>query len=203
MALVGSTFLVAYLVEKSLSIDNLVVMMMIFRSVSPQPLPSPDTMCSSFKIRPSAQPRVLKWGIFGAIVMRVLLILAGVTLLQQFNFVLWLFGAVLLYAAYKMFTESDQSPQEEGTYLDSKLIQLLKCVVAYDDSYKGNEFLHSNHQGKRAATPMLAALLVIEASDLVFAIDSIPCVLGITDDLFIAYTSNLLAILGLRYSGCW
>lgn len=130
--------------------------------------------------------------------MRVLLIFAGVSLLKKFNCVLWLFGAILLYAAYKMFTESDQSPQEDGSYLDSKLIQFLRLFLPYDDAYRGTEFLYRNARGELSATPMLAALLVIEASDLIFAIDSIPCVLGVTDDLFIAYSSNLLAILGLR-----
>ena len=179
----ASSFLVAYLVEKSLSVDNLVVMLMIFRS---------------FKIRPSSQPRVLKWGILGAVGFRIALIMAGLALLRWFRRVLILFGLLLLWAAYKMFTESDTSPTEDGDYTDSMLIRALKLLIPYDEGYRGPEFLHRNQRNQLCATPMLAALLVVEASDLVFAIDSVPCVLGITDDVFIAYSSNMLAILGLR-----
>eukprot|EP00656_Telonema_subtile_P006039 TRINITY_DN12774_c0_g1_i1.p1 TRINITY_DN12774_c0_g1~~TRINITY_DN12774_c0_g1_i1.p1 ORF type:complete len:340 (-),score=92.47 TRINITY_DN12774_c0_g1_i1:478-1497(-) len=180
----ASSFFVAYLVEKSLSIDNLIVMLMIFRS---------------FKIRASSQSRVLKWGILGAIVLRVILIWAGLALLQRFRHVLIVFGALLLWGAHKMLRESEeQDSGEEGDCMSGRLVQVLKAVLRYDDSYRGTDFLHRDAHGQLCATPMLAALLVIELSDLVFAVDSVPCVLGITDDLFIAYSSNLLAVLGLR-----
>merc|ERR1712166_148029 len=178
----AGTFLVAYLVEKSLSVDNLVVMMMIFRA---------------FKIPARAQPRVLTWGIIGAMIFRTVFIFAGIALLERFESVLRLFGVLLLYAAYKMAAETDEQADEPGDLSESKLLWMFKKLVNYDPSYQGNEFW-TRKDGKLFATPVLAALVVIEASDVVFAIDSIPCTLGITSDPFLALSSNMLAILGLR-----
>jgi len=176
------TFLVGYLVEKTLSVDNLLVMMLIFKS---------------FRIIPENQPRILKWGIMGAIVMRAVFIVAGVRLIESFEWMVPLFGVTLLVAAFKMIRENKDEGAEED-FSDSFLVRGLKAVCSYDEHYQGGDFFSRNIGSAISATPLLAALLIIEFSDVVFAIDSIPCILGITQDLFLVYSSNMLAILGLR-----
>jgi len=179
----GSTFLVGYLVEKSLSVDNLLVIMLIFKS---------------FRIRPTRQPRVLKWGIIGAIVMRAGFIFAGIELLERFEWLIYLFGALLLYAAVGML-RGEEEEDDEMEQRDSTIITILKRFVPYTTDNSTVEFFIRTHQTKAlVATPMFAALLVIEASDVIFAIDSIPCILGLTQDRFLVYSSNMLAVLGLR-----
>jgi tellurite resistance protein TerC len=173
-------FLTAYLIEESLSIDNLFVFIMIF---------------SFFKIETKFQHRILFWGIIGAIVMRALFIFAGVAILNKFAWVMYIFGAFLIYTGLNMFFEKD----DEKDFDPNKniLIRLFRKIMPVTDDMpvphffvRKNNILH--------ATPFFIALLVIEASDLIFAVDSIPAVLSVSKDTFIAYTSNIFAILGLR-----
>jgi len=172
-------FLTAYLVEESLSVDNLFVFIMIF---------------SYFKIPPERQGRVLKWGILGAVVFRLIFILLGVAMIRRFHWVLYVFGAILILTAVKMLFH------KEGAELDpSKNLALraLRAFMRVDATHQGEEFF-VGHKGSLHATTMFATLLVVESSDIAFAVDSIPAVFGITQDVFIIYTSNIFAILGLR-----
>lgn len=182
----GLTFLVGYLVEKSLSVDNLLVMLLIFKS---------------FGIKPGRQPRVLKWGIIGAIVMRAVFIFAGIEILERFEWAIYLFGLVLLYAAYKTLKGDDDDEDEAAG--SGIVLRLLQMIVPFDPADNSTDFLvcrraYEGHAGRWVATPMFAALLVVEFCDVIFAVDSIPCILGLTKDRFLVYTSNMLAILGLR-----
>ena len=181
------TFLTGYLVEKSLSIDNLLVILLIFKH---------------FRIRPGRQPRVLKLGILGAIFFRALFIYAGSQLLKTFEWAVYIFGVILLYAAYKTMYEDDEN---EDTHDDtvkpsnSIIVRVIMTFVPYTTNPNTMSFFLRSHHSKRlVATPMLAALLVIESTDILFAIDSIPCILGLTNDRYIVYSSNMFAILGLR-----
>jgi len=174
--------MVGYLVEKTLSVDNLLVMLLIFKS---------------FKIREAYQSRVLKWGIMGAIVMRAIFIMAGVKLIESFEWIIPLFGVTLIVAAYKTLKDQKESDDEED-YSQNFLIRGLRSIISYDEYYEGSDFFSRNIGSTLSATPMLAALIIVEFSDVVFAVDSIPCILGITNNLFIVYSSNMLAILGLR-----
>mmetsp|Transcript_64451 Transcript_64451/g.171922 ORF Transcript_64451/g.171922 Transcript_64451/m.171922 type:complete len:338 (-) Transcript_64451:131-1144(-) len=183
---VGFTFLTGYLIEKSLSVDNLVVIALIFRS---------------FRIRPMLQGPVLKWGILGAVVFRAIFIFAGVALLERFSWMVYLFGALLLWSAYKMFVDEDEDDDavlvEAHKKGNSWMMRCLTSVIPYHAESRSSQFLE-DVGGRLHATPMLAALVVVELSDLLFAVDSIPCILGLTHDLFLVFSSNMLAILGLR-----
>mmetsp|Transcript_29726 Transcript_29726/g.64306 ORF Transcript_29726/g.64306 Transcript_29726/m.64306 type:complete len:345 (+) Transcript_29726:221-1255(+) len=183
---VGFTFLTGYLVEKSLSVDNLVVIALIFKS---------------FRIKAQFQGPVLKWGILGAVFFRAIFIFAGLALLERFSGMVYLFGALLLWSAYKMFVEGDDDDDEYAVEAHKKgnswMMRCLTSVIPYHAESKSSTFLE-NVQGRMHATPMLAALVVVELSDLLFAVDSIPCILGLTQDLFLVFSSNMLAILGLR-----
>eukprot|EP00940_MAST-03C_sp_MAST-3C-sp2_P001779 g1779.t1 len=181
----GATFLVGYLIEKSLSVDNLIVILLIFKH---------------FRIRQTRQPRVLKLGILGAVVMRAVFIHAGIELLEKFEWMVYVFGALLLYAAVKMLQEEDDGDEsDECNSQDSVIVRCLSKIVPYTTNATTTSFFLKSHRTKRlVATPMFAALLVIEASDVIFAIDSIPCILGLTQNRFLVYSSNMLAILGLR-----
>jgi len=171
-------FLTAYLLEKSLSVDNLFVFILIF---------------SSFNIGPDRQTLILKWGILGAIVMRVVLILFGVSLMQAFSWVIYLFGAILVATAVKMaFTDEQEMDVEKHL-----AVRLARKVFPVSASSHGERFFVVQ-DGRRAATALFLALLVVESSDLVFAVDSIPAVLAVSPHAFIAVTSNVFAILGLR-----
>lgn len=171
-------FLSAYIVEKSLSVDNLFVFIMIFKVMN---------------ISDENQPHILKWGILSAVVMRVIFIVAGVALLHYFHPIIYLFGILLLYAAYKMaFTED--KPMDVA---NNKLIKFLQKRFNLLPNYSGSHFFVKNKQGFFITTSFLT-LVLIETSDLMFAIDSIPAVLAISTDVFIAITSNIFAILGLR-----
>ena len=181
------TFLTGYLVEKSLSVDNLLVILLIFKH---------------FRIRPGRQPRVLKLGIWGAVFFRALFIYAGSEILEHFEWAVYIFGLILLYAAYKTMYDDDES---EDTHDDtvkpsnSIIVRVISSFVPYTTNPTTTSFFLRSHHSKRlVATPMLAALLVIESTDILFAIDSIPCILGLTNDRYIVYSSNMFAILGLR-----
>lgn len=171
-------YLAAYLVEYSLSVDNLFVFIMIF---------------SVMGITENHQPRILKWGIIGAVVLRILFILAGVELLKNFSFLMYVFGAILVITAYKMLTSSDKKidPNKNIFVKITKKFIPLKSDVATDHFFV-------IHDKKKYATIALITLILVESTDLIFAIDSIPAVLAITNNSFIAITSNLFAILGLR-----
>jgi tellurite resistance protein TerC len=171
-------FLAGYLIEQSLSADNLFVFIMIF---------------AYFKVTPLQQPRVLKWGILGAIVMRALMIATGITLIKQFHWMTYVFGALLLLTVIKMIL------QGEGQFDPGKslALKLLRRLIPVSSRYYGESFFVRTPQGF-FATPLLMVLVVVESSDLIFALDSIPAIFAVTTDPFIIYTSNIFAILGLR-----
>jgi TerC family integral membrane protein len=172
-------FYTGYLIELSLSVDNLFVFLLIF---------------SYFCVRPEAQPKVLKWGILGAILMRLIMIALGALLLQQFNWIIYLFGAILVVTGIRMFTQKDQAVQLER----NPVVRLARRVLPLDTAYDGTKFFTRTVDGRLLATPLLLVVLVVEWSDLVFAIDSIPAIFAVTRDPFLVYSSNIFAILGLR-----
>ena len=170
-------FLTGYLIEMSLSIDNLFVFLLIF---------------GYFKVPKKYQHRVLFWGIFMALVLRLLMIFAGAELVEKFHWILYVFGAFLIYTGIKMFGEDEAFEPEE-----SAVVSLTTRFIRIHKHYDGEKFFIM-HEGKRAGTLLLLVLVVINVADLVFAVDSIPAIFGITTDRFIVYTSNIFAILGLR-----
>ncbi|MBX4172614.1 TerC family protein [Weissella viridescens] len=171
-------FITAYLLEKSLSIDNLFIFILVF---------------SYFKIAPKYQHRILFWGVFGALVMRVIFIFGGAALLHRFEWLMYIFGAFLVYTGIKMFFEKDGDQDLN----DSGMIKLFRKFLPIKEDVVEPHFLVKDN-GKVYATQFLLALLFIEASDLLFAVDSIPAVLAVTQDTFIVVTSNIFAIMGLR-----
>jgi tellurite resistance protein TerC len=174
----GMEFLTGYLIEKALAVDNIFVFVVIF---------------SAFAVPASYQHRVLFWGILGALVMRAAFILAGAALLQRFHWVMYVFGAILVLTGIKLliFRDAEMEPQK------NPIFRLFKRLVPSVSEYHGERFTIVK-DGKRFATPLLLVLVGIEATDLVFAVDSIPAIFAITQDPFIVYTSNIFAILGLR-----
>lgn len=174
----GLEFLTGYLVEKSLSVDNLFIILLIF---------------SSFKIPDAYQHRVLFYGVLGAIVLRAIFILLGAQLLQTFHWVLYIFGFILVVTAIKFIRESDEKIDAQENWS----IRMFKRFFPTTDKFEGNHFF-AVENGVRKATPIFLALVVIEVTDLVFAVDSIPAVFAVTQDAFVAFASNILAILGLR-----
>jgi tellurite resistance protein TerC len=171
-------FFTGYLVEKALSIDNIFVFIMIF---------------SYFQIPSKYQHKVLFWGILGALIMRVVFIFAGVALIEKFHFTIYIFGALLIYTGYKMFYHNNTKIEPDK----NPVIRFFKKFMPVTpDLHKDNFFVKLN--GKQFATPLFLVLLLIETTDLIFAVDSIPAILAITQDQFIVYTSNVFAILGLR-----
>jgi len=169
-----------YLIELSLSVDNLFVFLLIF---------------SYFGVRPEAQPKVLKWGILGAIVMRLIMIALGALLLERFHWIVYVFGAILVITGIKMYAQKDQ----EMVDLEGNLVvRLARRVLPIDKAYDGTRFFTRTTDGRLLATPLLLVVLVVEWSDLVFAIDSIPAIFAITRDPFLVYSSNIFAVLGLR-----
>jgi len=170
-------FLTGYLIELSLSIDNLFVFLLIF---------------AYFKVPKMYQHRVLFWGIFMALVMRMVMIFAGAELVESFSWILYGFGAFLIYTGIKMFGEDEAFEPE-----DSAIVKLTTRFIRISKHYDGEKFF-VNIDGKRVGTLLLLVLVVINIADLVFAVDSIPAIFGITTDRFIVYTSNIFAILGLR-----
>tara|TARA_B110001452_G_scaffold43210_1_gene33085 strand:+ start:549 stop:1586 length:1038 start_codon:yes stop_codon:yes gene_type:complete len=171
-------FTTAFLVEKSLSVDNLFVFLMIFEY---------------FKVPDDHVQRVLSWGIIGALVFRGIMIGVGVAVVTRFRPVLLVFALILVWSAYKML----QAEDEAESLADNPVMKLARRVVSATDTYDGDRFF-TRVGGKRRATPMLVVLICIELSDVVFAIDSIPAVVGISQDPFVVYTSNCFALLALR-----
>ncbi len=171
-------FLTGYLVEKALSIDNIFVFIMIF---------------TYFQIPAKYQHKVLFWGVLGALLMRVVFIFAGVALIEKFHFAIYIFGALLIYTGYKMFYHNNAKIEPEK----NPLIRFFKKFMPVTPQLHEDNFI-AKLNGKRYATPLFLVLLLIESSDLIFAVDSIPAILAITQDQFIVYTSNVFAILGLR-----
>ena len=171
-------FLTGYLIEKSLSVDNLFVFLLIF---------------SVMNVKPENQPHVLKWGILSAIVFRIVFIVAGVGLINLFEPIIYVFALILLYAAYKMAFGGEHKIDVEHNWL----VKLATKYLSFDPDYKGGKFFVTKG-GKRYATTMFITFLLIESSDIVFAVDSIPAIIAITKDEFIIISSNIFAILGLR-----
>ncbi len=174
----GLEYLTGYVVERALSFDNIFVFVVVF---------------AYFRIAPEYQHRVLYWGILGALVMRGALILAGAALVLAFHWVLYVFGAFLLYSGVHLLVKSDETTHPER----NPLIRLVKRVLPVDETDRGKSFF-VRRDGRWHATTLLIVLVVLETTDLVFALDSIPAIFGVTKDPFIVYTSNVMAILGLR-----
>ena len=171
-------FLTGYIVEKSLSVDNLFVFLMIFNVMN---------------IEPENQPHILKWGILSAIVFRIIFILAGVALLNLFHPIIYIFALVLIYAAYNMAFGKEQKIDVHNNWL----IKFFTKNFKLDANYVGKKFFIKAN-GKTYITTTFLTLLLIESSDIVFAVDSIPAIIAITSDTFIIISSNIFAILGLR-----
>jgi len=172
-------FLTGYLIEESLSVDNLFVFIMIF---------------GFFKIAPKFQHKILFWGIIGAIVMRGVFIFAGVALIQRFVWVMYIFGAFLIYTGIKMLFEKEDAEFDPNQNL---VIRVFKKIMPVTEDMSVSRFFVKKNK-IIYATPFFVVLLFIEVSDLIFAVDSIPAVLSVSKDPFIVYTSNIFAILGLR-----
>lgn len=171
-------FLTGYIIEKSLSVDNIFVFVLIF---------------SAFAVPAKYQHRVLFWGIIGALIMRAIFIFAGVALISKFHWIIYIFGVFLLYTGIKIAIN-------KGTKINvgnNRFLNLFRRYFPVTDEYHGSKFL-TRINGKTWATPLLLVLILVESTDLIFAVDSIPAILAITDNPFIVYTSNVFAILGLR-----
>lgn len=170
-------FITGYIIELSLSIDNLFVFLLLFRF---------------FHVPGELQRKVLTWGILGALVMRAVFIFAGVALIKRFEWITYLFGVFLIYAGIKLiFGSGDAAPEENA------VIRLFRRMVPVTTEFDGERFF-TVRNGMRYATPLAVVLLMVETTDVLFAVDSIPAVLAISRDAFIVYTSNVFAILGLR-----
>jgi tellurite resistance protein TerC len=174
----GVEFLTSYVVEKSLSIDNVFLFVLIFQTLG---------------VPAKSQHGVLFSGVIGALVMRAIFVFLGIALLRHFHFVIFIFGAILLVTGIRMLLAKTRKLKLERNWL----VRLLRRVVRVTDKYQGGSFW-IEEDGKWSATPLFVALIAVEATDIVFAIDSVPAVLAITRDSFIAYSSNVFAILGLR-----
>jgi len=171
-------FLTGYIVEKSLSIDNLFVFSVLF---------------SSFAVPAALQHRVLLWGIVGALAMRAILIVVGTALLARFHWLAYVFGAMLVLTGFRLLVQRDREPHPER----NPLFRLFRRIVPSLGDYRGSRFFVVE-AGRRCATPLFLVLVAVEATDLVFALDSIPAIFAITADPFIVFTSNVFAMLGLR-----
>jgi tellurite resistance protein TerC len=171
-------FLTGYVIEKSLSVDNLFVFIMVF---------------SYFNVATKYQHKVLFWGILGALIMRAIFIFAGVALIQQFHWIIYIFGAFLIFTGIKMLAQKDEKIEPEK----NPLVRLFKRFFPVTDTMHGDRFFVKIN-AKTVATPLFIVLLIIEFTDLIFAVDSIPAILAISTDTFIIFTSNVFAILGLR-----
>lgn len=171
-------FLTGYLIEKSLSVDNLFVFIMLF---------------SFFNVEPKYQHKVLFWGIIGALIMRAIFIFAGVALISKFHWIIYIFGVFLIFTGIKMlFHKEDEVAPDKNP-----LVRLFKKFFPVTDQMQGGKFF-VRINAKTVATPLFVVLLVVEFTDLIFAVDSIPAILAISKDSFIIFTSNVFAILGLR-----
>ena len=174
----GVQFLTGYLVEKSLSVDNILIFLVIFRA---------------FRVAPRWQHKVLFYGVAGALVLRGIFVYAGLELLAKFHVILYGFGAILLFTGFRMLTSGKRTPKPEKNWL----VRITRRFVRVAHDYEGDRFWVK--RGKKwTATYLLLALVAVEAMDIIFAVDSVPAVLSITRDAFIVYSSNAFAILGLR-----
>jgi tellurite resistance protein TerC len=171
-------FFTGYLIEKALSVDNIFVFVLIF---------------AYFQIPSKYQHKVLFWGIIGALVMRVIFIFAGVALLAKFHWLIYVFGAILFYTGIKMLTDKDKKMEPEK----NPFFKFIKRFVPFTNEFHGDKFF-IKQDGKKFATPLFLSLIIVEITDVIFAVDSIPAILAITQEQFIVYTSNVFAILGLR-----
>ncbi|MEO1448859.1 MAG: TerC family protein [Bacteroidota bacterium] len=174
----GTQFLTAYLLEKSLSVDNLFVFLLIFRY---------------FKVPSALQHKVLFWGILGALIFRATFILGGLWLIQQFSFLTYILGALLIWGGLRLFRQQEEV-FDPG---NNKMLRRLRQIMPVLGSFHGDRFF-LRRQGILYATPLFIALISIETSDIIFALDSIPAVLAVSQDPFVVYSSNIFAILGLR-----
>ncbi|MCC6297887.1 MAG: TerC family protein [Anaerolineales bacterium] len=171
-------FLTGYLIEKSLSVDNIFVFVVLF---------------TYFSVSPSYQHRVLFWGIIGALIMRGTLIGVGAALLKEFHWIIYFFGAFLIYTGFRMASHSSTELIPDQNIL----LRIFRKIMPISESYEDDKFF-VRRAGKLLATPLFVVLLVVESTDLIFAVDSIPAIFAVTQDPFIVYTSNVFAILGLR-----
>ena len=174
----ATEFLTGYLIEKSLSVDNIFVFVVIF---------------GALKVPPAYQHRVLFWGILGALVMRATMIFAGVAMLERFHWLIYVFGGFLVFTGIRLLRQNEDEHDLENGWLMRTVRRLIPSTPHYD----GAKFL-TVENGRRLATPLLIALCLVEVTDVVFALDSIPAIFAITRDPFIVFTSNIFAILGLR-----
>src|SRR5690554_6102244 len=178
----GLEFLTGYLIQKALSVDNIFVFVLIF---------------SYFRVPAEYQHRVLFWGILGALVMRGTMIGAGVVLIREFHWIIYVFGAFLMVTGFRMATHDEQEIHPAA----NPVLRVIRRFLPVTDTYRGQRFFVRASVGprvRRVATPLFVVLALVETTDLVFAVDSIPAIFAITQDLFIVYTSNIFAILGLR-----
>lgn len=171
-------FLTGYIIEYSLSVDNMFVFVMIF---------------TYFSVPAAYQHRVLFWGILGALIMRAAFIAIGAALLAKFHWVIYIFGAFLVITGVKMGVAKNEGVEPS----ENPVVRLVKRLVPMTDRFEGEKFF-ARHAGKLLATPLFLVLVMVETTDLIFAVDSIPAIFGVTRDPFIVYTSNVFAILGLR-----
>jgi tellurite resistance protein TerC len=171
-------FFTGYLIEKSLSVDNIFVIIMIF---------------SYFQVPQEYQHKVLFWGILGALVMRVIFIFSGIELIHRFHWLIYIFGGFLIFTGVRMLTAGDAKIEPEK----NPIIKLARRLFTVTPSFEGDQFF-IKREGKTWVTPLFLVVILIEATDLIFAVDSIPAILAISEDPFIVYTSNVFAILGLR-----
>ena len=174
----GMEFLAGYILEKSLSVDNLFVFLLIF---------------NYFKVPPEVQHRVLFFGILGALVLRGVFIYLGATLVHQFHWILYLFGAFLVFSGIKLLFLDDDDEQNP----ENAVVKAFRARLRLTDRFHGDKFW-VRKEGLLYATPLFLVLIAVETSDVLFAVDSIPAIFGVTDDTFVVYTSNVMAILGLR-----
>jgi len=174
----GLMFFTGYLIEYSLSVDNIFVFILVL---------------GYFHVPPQYQHRVLFWGILGAIILRATMILAGIALINTFHWIIYVFGAILIFSGFKMALSGPEKIEPEK----NPVLRVVRRVLPISQRYDGARFL-TRLDGKLMATPLLVVLIVIEFTDVVFALDSIPAILAISRDAFIVYTSNIFAILGLR-----
>ena len=171
-------FFTGYILEKSLAVDNIFVFLMIF---------------GYFKVAPKYQHRVLLYGVFGALVLRAVMIFIGAVLVRQFEWILYLFGAFLLYTGIRMM----KSEEDEEDLSGNRLLGVVKKIIPVGSEFHRDKFF-TIENGKKIATPLFLVLIMIEVSDVIFAVDSIPAVFAVTTDPFIVLTSNIFAVLGLR-----
>jgi tellurite resistance protein TerC len=171
-------FFTGYIIEKSLSVDNIFVFILIF---------------SYFQVPTSYQHKVLFWGILGALVMRVIFIFAGIELIHRFHWLIYIFGAFLIFTGVRMVVAGDVKIEPDK----NPVVRLIRKIFPVTSNFEGDRFF-VRRNAKLWATPLFVVVILVETTDLIFAVDSIPAILAITDDPFIVYTSNVFAILGLR-----